>query len=358
MSKKSHPRQFLPRKYFFAGILAAFTIIAACLTAIAIPPCANPPSARIHLAPKFVAGDSFLYRIETRTTTTSTATTPVVDPEAASKFKQTSNLQIRLDVVSVEPAAKGAAPAVHLRAKYEVATAVTESDAYDPSASALEDQFNRLQGRTMEFTIEPSGKISDITGLDDVLANPSTANAVRGWINGLASSSELPREGISIGQKWNTERPLENTPLANLLWRAESTYVRDEDCAPAPAADSVSATPAPAASPDATPQPCAVILTRFEILRHSSANSDPTPEDYRHNGLRTSGTWTGKGDSLDSISLQTGMIVRSTQTATQEMDFEIVSSLTGSKIHYVGHVETQSETKLIPTPPAAPASQP
>jgi hypothetical protein len=67
-----------------------------------------------------------------------------------------------------------------------------------------------------------------------------------------------------------------------------------------------------------------------------------------HNGLRTSGTWTGSGESLDSISLATGLIVRSTQTTTQNMDFEVLSPTTGSKIHYVGQVETQSHVILLP----------
>ncbi len=42
------------------------------------------------------------------------------------------------------------------------------------------------------------------------------------------------------------------------------------------------------------------------------------------------------------------MMVRSTQTGTQNLDFEIVSALSGSKMHYVGKVETQSEITQIP----------
>ncbi|MGA8024698.1 MAG: hypothetical protein WB990_17125, partial [Candidatus Acidiferrales bacterium] len=105
-------------------------------------------------------------------------------------------------------------------------------------------------------------------------------------------------------------------------------------------------TGAPAAKDDAS---CAIVLTRFEILRKGSTSADATPDDYRHNGLRTSGTWTGDGESLDAISLQSGMITRSTQTSKQDMDFEIVSALSGSKMHYVGHVESQSEITLMPS---------
>jgi hypothetical protein len=327
-----------------------------------LPFAGNAASARTHLTPNFTMGESFHYHIESRTTTTGTTTTPIVNPEASSQLKQATDLEVRLDVVGVQPAANGAPGAARLRATYDKASATTETDAYDPAAAVLDAQYNNLQGHSVEFTIEADGKISRITGLDEVVSNPSAAAAVRAWINGFSPSANLPPEGIAIGQKWEAERPLDNTPLANLLWRTASTYMRDEPCelpgqsipaAQNPAAAGDAATPAPHSTASTAPL-CAIILTSFDILRRGSANADATPEDYRHNGLRTSGTWTGKGESLDTISLQTGMLLRSTQTSTQKMDFEIVSALSGSKIHYAGQVETQSEITLVPNATSAP----
>ncbi len=321
---------------------ALFSFIAlASFATVAVSPGANP-SERVHLIPRFTTGQSFRYQIETRTTTTSNTTTPIVNPAAPSQLKQVSDLQLRLDVLDAQSAPNGALGSVRLRVTYEKASATTESDAYDPAADALEDQYNRLQGRSMEFTIEPTGEVSKITGLDDVFSNPSAAATIHAWINGLSASAKLPREGITIGQKWNNERPLENTPLAGLISRTESTYLRDEPCL-----GPDKSTPSGAAAVKDIPS-CAIVLTRFEILRRGSESPDATPEDYRHNGLRTSGTWTGNGESLDAISLQNGMITRSTQTSKQDMDFEIVSALSGSKMHYVGHVESQSEITLLP----------
>jgi hypothetical protein len=304
----------------------------------------NAASPRIHLTPNFTMGESFRYHIESRTTTTGTTTTPIANPEAASQLKQVADLEVRLDVVGVQPASSGTPGAARLRATYEKASAATETDAYDPAAAALDAQYNNLQGRSVEFTIEADGKISHITGLDEAVSNPSAAAALRAWINGFSPSANLPAEGIAIGQKWEAERALENTPLANLQWRTASSYLRDEPCQ-LPGQSTALASPGPV---------CAVILTSFDILRHGSANADATPEDYRHNGLRTSGTWTGKGQSLDSISLQSGMLLRSTQSSAQKMDFEIVSALSGSKMHYAGQVETQSEVTLMPNVTAAP----
>lgn len=338
------------------AIVASFSLCAASLI--------GAPSNRIHLFPKFTPGESLRYRIETRMTTSGTMTTPIVNPEAPSQLKQTVSLLLRLDVLDAQPAAAGAPGSVRLRATYEKSKATSESDAYDPAATSLEDQYDRLEGRSMEFTIEPDGKISGVTGIEDALANPSTAAIVRSWMNGLSSGAGFPKEGIEIGKKWTNERPLEGSPLAGLIWRTESTYLRDEPCNPTsdPAAgDSAAANSVDTAAATSAPSPsnqigpgCAVIVTRFEILRHSSAHGDSTPPDYLHNGLRTSGTWTGSGESLDTISLASGLVVRSTQRGTQNMDFEIVSAASGSKLHYVGRVETQSEISLLPPAPPQP----
>ena len=316
---------------------------------------------RLHLRPKFTVGQILRYQITTRTTTTSNTTTPIVNAEGASQLKQTLLMQLRIDVLAVDPGANGAPGTVRLRATYEKASATSESDNFDPDAATLVDQFDKLEGRAVEFTIDADGKLSHVAGLDKLLANPVASSTVRSSMAGLSASALFPKEGIVIGQKWTNEQPLENTPLAGLSWRTESTYVRDESV-PAPTSNDAatpdtantantsnkSADTAASGTASTTDTPCAIIVTKFQIFRHGSEHGDATPPDYVHNGLRTSGTWTGSGQSLDSISLVTGLIVRSTQTTSQNMDFEILSPTTGSKIHYVGQVETESHVTLLP----------
>ena len=106
--------------------------------------------------------------------------------------------------------------------------------------------------------------------------------------------------------------------------------------------------------PAAKEDRCAVILTHFEILHRGSSGPDGTPEEYRRNGLRTSGSWTGSGESLDTISLATGFLESSTQTSTQNMDYEITSASTGSRIHQVSQVQSQSEIALVSGPELQP----
>jgi hypothetical protein len=314
---------------------------------------------RIHLLPEFKPGDSLRYQIETRITSAGTTTSPIVNPQAATRFKQSVSIVLRLDVLEVHPGAAGSPGPMRLRATYEKSTATAESDAYDPDSAALEDQYNRLEGRSMDFTVNPDGKLTDIKGLEDMLSNPTAAQTVRSWMAGLSSSAGFPQAGIAIGQKWSREQPLTGVPLAGLSWHTEATYMRNEPC-PANRFDN---SPAATSSPNPTPPPareskapnsssetCAEILTRFTIVRHGghSSRANATPDDYRRNGLRTSGTWTGSGESLDSISLFTGRVLRSTQSSSQDIDFTIAATNTGSRLTYKGKIQSQTEMTLLP----------
>jgi hypothetical protein len=319
---------------------------------------------RVHLLPQFKPGDSLRYQIESQMTIAGTTTTPIVNPEGATQLKQSVSIILRLDVLEVQPGAPGAngargtnaAPGpMRLRATYEKSSATSESDAYDPTSASLADQYNRLEGRSMEFTVEPDGKIVDIKGLEDMLSNPSAAQTVRTWMAGLSSSAGFPAQGIEIGQKWSREQPLTGVPLDRLFWRTEATYLRDEICPEnIPPGDSKTPPgPAPEAAPEApsaNAPMCAIILTQFTIVRRGShsAHADDTPDDYRHNGLRTSGTWTGSGESLDSFSLATGRMVRSTQSSSQDLNFAISSTNTGSRMTYKGKINTETQIVLLP----------
>jgi hypothetical protein len=327
----------------------------------ALPVLAASDHQRVHLLPQFKPGDSLRYQIESQMTIAGTTTTPIVNPEGATQLKQSVSIVLRLDVLEVQPGAPGtpgvnaALGPMRLRATYEKSSATSESDAYDPASASLADQYNRLEGRSMEFTVEPDGKIVDIKGLEDMLSNPSAAQTVRTWMAGLSSSAGFPPQGIEIGQKWSREQPLTSVPLDRLFWRTEATYLRNEICPEnIPPGDSKTppgpAPEAPPNAPSANSPMCALILTKFTIVRRGSHNphADDTPDDYRRNGLRTSGTWTGSGESLDSFSLATGRMVRSTQSSSQDLNFAITSTNTGSRMTYKGKINTETQIVLLP----------
>jgi hypothetical protein len=327
-------------RYF--GAVASVALIALSLSATA----AN----RVHLFPKFTPGETLRYQIETRTSSNSKMETPIENPEAASKSRQTVNLILRLDVLNPPPAKNDPPGSVRIRATYEKSTATFESDAYDPAGSNIADRYSNLEGRSLEYTIEPDGQLSHLAGADDLLKDPGVAENARSWINGLSSGARIPKAGIEIGQKWTAERPIEGVALGGLIWRHQSTYLHDEPCystagppKPSPAAPAVDANPS-----------CAVIVTEFKINR----NGDATPDDYARQNLDTSGTWTGTGGSLEFISLSTGTLIHSTQDSTQNMDVEILSTRSGSKMRYTGHLESHSEISLLPAAPPSAEPQP
>jgi hypothetical protein len=217
-------------------------------------------------------------------------------------------------------------------------------------ASSFADQYNRLQGRSVVFTLQPNGQFANFQDVGAAPSGQPTAGqpapeSALALLQGLSFGGPVPQKGVAIGQKWKTELPLAGALLSGLIRRAESSYLRNEPCR------SSAGSKASVGPPSAGPDDCAVILTHFEILRRGSAHSDATPEDYRRNGLRTSGTWTGSGESLDSISLATGLLVTSTHTSKQEMDYQITSASTGSSIHHVGKVQSQSEIAWVPDQP-------
>ena len=319
----------------------------ALLSALAIsglcpPALAGSGVQRVKLVPHFAPGQILHYQFDLRTNATSHSAGPIADPQGATDLEQSASATVRLEVLSVEGADADSPGRVRVRATFEKSAATSHSDALDPQETERDDQFRKLQGSSIEFTIEPDGRLTDVTGdMKEVFGN-AAANGPGGLAN-LSPSASLPRQGISIGQKWSAERPLEPAPLAGLVWRTESTYLRDEPCRAA-----ASAKPGNA---DATAQEtCAVILTRFQIIQRNT-HGEQTPDDYRRNGLRTSGKWSGEAESLSAISLRSGLITSVTQTGTETMDFTVANAAGDSRIHYAGQVRTQSEITLLPEAP-------
>jgi len=314
-----------------------------------LPPClasaqapATSPAApqRVRLAPQFVPGQTFRYQLEYRTTTESRRTGLVADPQAPSQLEITWSAQVRLEILPAEPPAPGA---VRLRATYERSAATARSDIFDPAGDALARQFIRMEGLSLECTRTADGKAGNFHGLE-TLGDPKAVAAAQDLLTQISSGvGGLARE-VTPGESWSFEQPAAGSPLLGLVWRTESTYLRNEPCRPALPLDA---------------EPCAVILTKLEMSQPRTVR-DPTPDDYRARGLRTSGTWNGTGESLSYISLRTGWVVSSTQSGSEEMDVTVSSAVAETSVRYAGRVRSQSQLSLLPQPvaPAPPPSTP
>ncbi|MGH9717788.1 MAG: hypothetical protein ACRD4R_13830 [Candidatus Acidiferrales bacterium] len=309
----------------------------------------------IRIQPKFRPGDTLYYQIEMQTVSMGKTTTPIINPEGGTKFSEKIDLLVRLDALPGKgasmdlrkPSQAAEAVPVRMRVTYLRAHADSQSDAPAFDAASAGSEYDRLEGHSFEFTLEPGGGVADFKDVDHILPNSLDAAQALSWMKTLASGSEFPRRGIAVGQKWSSRKPLSGVPLTGLVWRAESTYLRNQACASPPATARASNKPSDSAGQ------CAVILTQFQIVRQSSKHSDETPPDYLRHGLRTSGSVTGSGESLDSISLATGLLASSTQSSTQHADFDIISAANGEAIHRVGEVQTETMIKQVSAPSAA-----
>src|SRR5260370_22567588 len=124
-------------------------------------------------------------------------------------------------------------------------------------------------------------------------------------------------------------------PSGGMCWGRNSSYWQNGPCRPAD--------PNARAVPD---ELGAVTLTRQSVLPQKQLR-DPTPEDYRRNGLHTSGRWSGSGDSLSYISLRTHSAISVTQDSAQQIAFTVTNA-SGNSIRYAGTIEPHSRIALLP----------
>jgi len=361
---KLHSRSLLtirsrPVGYFC--LLSALALVYAPL-ALAAPQSGPKPSAAPHvdLRPKLVPGEVLVYQIQLQTITDTKPTGAVSDPEGPSRLAVTWDATVKLEVLGElaqtptappapkpatgksdggqaarrpTPAAAPLAAPLRIRTTYEHSAASVKSDSPDPQSDEIEARYAQLDGRAIEFTVGTDGHVSEVHGLDNVFENDQVRQAAEQWMLQVSSPALAPG-GVAIGQSWNSAQPAVSMPLAEMVWRSNSTYLRNESCRPTDTSA--------AASKDS----CAVILTRQSVLPRKQLH-DPTPDDYRRNGLHTAGTWTGSGESLSYVSLETHVAVSVTQDSSQKIDFTVTNA-EGASIRYAGNIETHSRVELLP----------
>ena len=234
---------------------------------------------------------------------------------------------------------------IRLRTTYEKSTASVRSDTFDPAATETSEQYHKLEGKVVEFTLDAGGKVKYVAGLEGIVDSEKAAQSAREWIAQLSASAGAPPGGVSVGQTWSSEQPADSLPIAGMIWRTDSEYLRNESCHP-PNPD-VPTTPggADSAASSQPPTDCAVILANLNLVR-SKAVRDPTPPEFRKNGVQSAGKWNGSAQSLLYVSLASGMVVSVTQTGTEQMDVTLTSNRNTS-MRYAGTISTRSQVALI-----------
>jgi len=284
--------------------------------------------------------------VEFRTHTESRSSGLIEDPQAPKEAEISVRALIRLDVLNVVEPAAGRLGQVRLRSTYEKLEATTRTDLMDPRAASDGVQLHQLEGRSIEFTVDERGTLRDIQGLE--AAFPQEQSAARDLLAQLARGTPHPKAGIVPGQKWASEEPMSGAmPLRGLVRRSAFTYLRDEPCRAA------KITGQGKAELVETGEMCAVIQTRSELIQQKRFR-DPTPEDYRQRGLRTSGSARGVGESLACVSLQTHIVASVTQSSTEETDITVTNTDLGTRMRYTIRVRSESKLVLLTETPLAP----
>jgi len=331
----------------------------------AAPPAAASGAAAVtgplELRPKFIPGQVLRYQMELVTTTSGSSGGVVQDPQGPSKLVVTWDATVRIEILP--PAASSTTQ--RLRMTYEKSSATIQTDGFDPTAQAIQDQYQGLEGHAVEFALDAQGKVTDISGGDDVFATPQAARDAQAWVAQLSSGFAPPGTTSAPGQHWSSDEPATGIPLPDMIWHTDSSYMRDEPCRQSPLAAAAAPTamgPAPSAGAPASADTCAVILTRVTLVaskatqkaennaaKNSGAQSGSGANSSGNvpKGMQTSGTWSGTSESLIYVSLRTGWVASVSQNGDEQMDVTVVSDHLDS-MRYAGTVHSHVDLLLLP----------
>jgi hypothetical protein len=300
-------------------------------------------SARVSLLPRLQRGQVLHYLVQIRGEKDVKTESRVVAPMAPNNAPINAHGLLRIEVLDVAPS--GAKIILHARASFVSLNPEPFSTAPAGQRPASSVSQGNALGIPVEFTISPGGSVQSVSGLETL--PPEQQQAWREWVARFALAWTLPANGVLIGERWKSEEtePAE-APIAALVWSREMAYVRDEPCR-----ESVISATGEISSSGGSADTCAVLLTTA-TLKQKSSPKDATPEAYKRQDLKTSGTAKGTNETFTYISLKTGLVVRATEEAKQFMDVVVAKADGTNRVHYNVNALSRSELLLVAMTPA------
>ena len=290
--------------------------------------------------PRVQAGQVLAYQVSYHSEKNVKTESAVVFATPDNSAKIDVNALLRLEILGVQ--AQGGRAVIRARTRFEV----LNSDSHFPQVAPPAGQVQRQDPDTkfIEFTILPDGSFEQVTGLDAFL--PEQQQAWHEWASRFLLAATFRGPGVRVAQKWNSEESEQSpSPIAGLRWARESTYVRDEPCRTMQL--TVQGNLAPS---DAEPETCAVILTNAALKQNSKAKNT-TPEDFKLHELRTNGAARGANRIITYVSLKTGLLVRATEEAAQQMNVTVAKADGSNRVHYDVNAESSSEVVMVSETP-------
>ena len=297
---------------------------------------------RANLLPRLQPKQTLTYMVRYRADKQVRTESNVAVPLAPDSSQVDANSLLRIQIVDLQQV--GGKPVIHARAQFlSLDSGVNEkgSAGKEPADKTSNPAQQRTDpaAKSIEFTLLPDGSVDTINGLDALTSEQQ--QIWQEWVARFAVGWTLPAEGSKRGDKWKAEQTEQSSPIAALFWARDSSYVWDEPCR----ASQLS--PAGEISPSGGQvDECAVLLTTASLLQKSPAK-DATPESFKLRELKTVGTAKGTNEIITYISLTTGLVVRATEEAKQEMDVTIAKADGSNRVHYKVDAASHSEVLLL-----------
>jgi hypothetical protein len=292
----------------------------------------------VSLLPKLHAGQKLIYLIGYRSDKNVKTASRVVVTMAPTASQIDAHGLLQIEVLDLQQA--GNKVAFHARGQF----LTLDSGVWLKKPGDKEPNWDvqRIDpnGKTIEFTISPTGFVEKVTGLDSLL--PDRQQVWQEWVARFAMAWTLPGNVVKIGDKWKSEQAVQaGSPIAALRWARESQYVRNEPCQSSEL--SITGEISAANGPSDT---CAVLLTTAR-LKQKSSPQDATPEEFKLHELKTMGTAKGTNEVITYISLITGLVVRATEEASQQMNVVVAKADGSNRVHYNVDAKSNSQVLLI-----------
>lgn len=300
---------------------------------------------RADLLPRLQPGQTLTYLVRFRSDKNVKTASNLVIPLAPSASQVDTRGLLRIQILDLRQT--GGRLTIHARSEFlgNDADALISKNASQKKESLR--QPIKPEGKPVEFTISSDGSAEKVTGLDALTSDRQ--QVWQEWLARFAMAWALPSPSAKIGDKWKSDQPEPvSSPIAALTWTRDSSYVRDEPCAPAQLSITGEVTP-----PNASTGTCAVLLTTAKLVQKSSPK-DATPEDFKLHQLKTMGTAKGSNEIITYISLSTGLVVRATEDAAQQMDVVVAKADGSNGVRYDVVAKSQLEVLLLTQAPQTP----
>jgi hypothetical protein len=297
---------------------------------------------RVNLFPRLRAGQTLAYQISYHSDKQVQTHSSLVIASPSNNAKVDVHGLLRLEILAVDP--EGDRATIHARSHFDVLNSGSRFKVPEVQAPDPQIQRQDAQEKYVDFTVLPDGRIDSVKGLDQLF--PEQQQAWQEWVSRFVLAAGFPGNGAKLAQRWRSDEAEKSpAPIAGLRWFRDSTYVRNELCHPMQMT-----VRGEIADSDAEQETCAVLLTTAALKQDSHPQS-ATPEDFKLHELCTSGTARGTNRIITYVSLKTGLIVRASEEAHQQMDVTVAKADGSNRVRYAVNATSHSEIVLISETP-------